>query len=186
VLYYLGRNLSSKIPAVKVFPTYRNAGKLNQAGLQLATDGSKDFAANVVPLIIDILDTLNDFAALESIVAANTYQRLIILNNAGVCLEGNTRSILQETLQVNCLFPASLSEAFFDRMGAGKELIVVNVSSGDGELSYLHSDIERKITGLETFQVSKTLLYLSSYFNSTVKINLHTELKFFLFLFYCE
>lgn len=153
MLYYLGRSLSSKIPAVKVFPTYRNAGKLNQAGLQLTTDGSKDFAANVIPLIIDILDTSNDFAALQSIFAANTYQRLIIINNAGVCVEGNTPSILQETLQVNCLFPASFSDAFISRIGAEMELVVVNVSSGDGELSYLHSDIERKITGLETFQV---------------------------------
>jgi short-subunit dehydrogenase len=162
VLYYLGRNLSSKIPAVKVFPTYRNAGKLNQAGLQLTTDGSKDFAANVIPLIIDILDTVNDFAALQSIVAANTYQRLIIINNAGVCLEGNTASILQETLQVNCLFPAALSDAFISRVDAGKELIVVNVSSGDGELSYLHSDIARRITKLKTYQVPNTLLSLSS------------------------
>jgi short-subunit dehydrogenase involved in D-alanine esterification of teichoic acids len=163
VLYYLGRNLSSKIPGVKVFPTYRNAGKLNQAGLQLTTDGSKDFPANVTPLITDILDISNDFAALQSIVAAKTYQRLIVINNAGVCLEGNTRSILQETLQVNCLFPAFLSEAFINRIDAEKELIVINVSSGDGELSYLHSDIQRKIAGLETFQVSNTQLYLSSY-----------------------
>ena len=169
MLYYLGRNLSRKIPAVKVFPTYRNAGKLNQAGLQLTTDGSNNFPANVTPLIIDILDISNDFAALQSIVAANTYQRLIIINNAGVCLEGNTPSILQETLQVNCLFPASLSDAFISRIDAEKELIVVNVSSGDGEISYLHSDIARRITNLETFQVSNTLLYLSSYFNLTVK-----------------
>lgn len=169
MLYYLGRNLSRKIPAVKVFPTYRNAGKLNQAGLQLTTDGSTEFAANVIPLIINILDTSNDFTALQSIVAASTYQRLIIINNAGVCLEGNTPSILQETLQVNCLFPASLSDAFISRIDAEKELIVVNVSSGDGEISYLHSDIARRITNLETFQVSNTLLYLSSYFNLTVK-----------------
>ena len=169
MLYYLGRNLSRKIPAVKVFPTYRNAGKLNQAGLQLTTDGSTEFAANVIPLIINILDTSNDFTALQSIVAASTYQRLIIINNAGVCFEGNTPSILQETLQVNCLFPASLSDAFISRIDAEKELIVVNVSSGDGEISYLHSDIARRITNLETFQVSNTLLYLSSYFNLTVK-----------------
>lgn len=147
---------------MKVFPTYRNAGKLNQAGLQLTADGSKDFMANLTPLIIDILDISNDFAALQSILAANTYQQLIIINNAGVCLEGNTPSILQETVQVNCLFPAFLSEAFIDGIGAEKELIVVNVSSGDGELSYLHSDIERRITKLETFQVSYTLLPLSS------------------------
>jgi short-subunit dehydrogenase len=116
----------------------------------------------VIPLIIDILDTVNDFAALQSIVAANTYQRLIIINNAGVCLEGNTASILQETLQVNCLFPAALSDAFISRVDAGKELIVVNVSSGDGELSYLHSDIARRITKLKTYQVPNTLLSLSS------------------------
>lgn len=139
---------------MEVYPTYRNAGKLNQAGLQQKTDGSRIFPVNVSPMFINILDLSNDLEAIRSVVSAKKYEQLVIINNAGVCLEGNSHSILQETLQVNCLFPARLIETFYNGMDAGKKLVVINVSSGDGELSYLHRDIERRISSLETYQVS--------------------------------
>lgn len=158
MLYYLGRLIQHKFPAAEVFPTYRNAGKLNQAGLQQKPDGSRVFPVNVTPLFINILDLSNDSEAIRSVVATKKYGQLVIINNAGVCLEGNSRSILQETLQVNCLFPARLIETCRIGIDAEQKLVVVNVSSGDGELSYLHRDIERRISNLETYQVSITLL----------------------------
>ena len=103
---------------------------------------------------------MNDLSALQSVVAASNHEQLIIINNAGVCLEGNSRSVLQETLRVNCLFPAQLIGMFVNRSEAEAELVVVNVSSGDGELSYLHSDIERRISSLETYQVSIFLTFV--------------------------
>lgn len=98
--------------------------------------------------------------------------RVLLINNAGVCLEGNNLASLKESLNVNCLGPAILTEIFISKYSTMNEmnptienimknqLVVINVSSGEGELAFLHSDIQKKISSIETYKVRRKKTYL--------------------------
>lgn len=89
-------------------------------------------------------------------------ERLILINNAGVCLEGNTQDVLLESLTVNCLSPVSICELLISKFqarddagddGKGGQLTIINVSSGEGELLFLHSDIQDKVAAIGNYEV---------------------------------
>lgn len=65
--------------------------------------------------------------------------RRILINNAGVCLEGSTREALRKSLQVNFFAPVSLIERSLSHPHPSTDII--NVSSGDGEQQFLNSEI---------------------------------------------
>lgn len=77
---------------------------------------------------------------------------VVIINNAGVCISGSSRSALQESLDINTIYPIRLARGvLFSPLLESCDVTVVNVSSGDGELTWLHSDLAAAIEGINTF-----------------------------------
>jgi NAD(P)-dependent dehydrogenase (short-subunit alcohol dehydrogenase family) len=126
---------------------------------QTASDPTANSSSQVIPFIINMLDTNSISADIQDIFEDKIMNnRLLLVNNAGVCLEGCTIEALKESLEVNCIGPAFLSEVFLnyaniDRKELGNQISIINVSSGDGELVFLHSEIQRQINALETYEV---------------------------------
>ena len=148
--------MSEDLPLAKVHPTYRDGGRLDAANTQFNSDS----VSNIMPLVIDMNDIKSNLqSTFREILADTSLRKLILINNAGVCLEGNSRNILQESLDVNCLSPAFICELLIQefsnpiRVMNGDQLILINVSSGDGELAYLQTDLAKNISGIKTFMV---------------------------------
>ena len=70
---------------------------------------------------------------------------VVLFNNAAVCLEGIDHPSLQESIQTNAIFPAYLAQQVVENIGSEQNVTVVNVSSGDGELVFLNSEIRAQI-----------------------------------------
>jgi hypothetical protein len=68
---------------------------------------------------------------------------------------------MKESLEINCLGPAFLCELFFNYANndLSNKISIINVSSGDGELVFLHSEIQRQINAIETYKVHMITVY---------------------------
>mmetsp|Transcript_15744 Transcript_15744/g.36009 ORF Transcript_15744/g.36009 Transcript_15744/m.36009 type:complete len:271 (-) Transcript_15744:733-1545(-) len=81
----------------------------------------------------------------------------ILVNNAAICVPGAGREILKQTLQVNFHGPARLSKLLMHHMAEKCEKnacggIIINISSGDGELACLNSELRRVLEEVQTEQ----------------------------------
>jgi short-subunit dehydrogenase len=170
-----------------IFATYRSAEKLKSASEKFSANTSNKITPNITQLIIDLDDLTSASQTFEILAAAKKIRRLILINNAGVCLEGNSQEFLEESLTVNCLSPAKLNDILTAlTVRENIELTIVNVSSGEGELVFLASDIQKEIILLETHEVIQmtalyclvaAALFLSHLMSNTISINFY-----FLFL----
>ncbi len=124
----LGTNLHKRLKAFtsQVYGTFRSHQKLAQI---FPSDHS--FFLHMDLLKMEIIDNLPHHLPQAS--------RRILINNAGVCLEGSTREALRKSLQVNFFAPISLIERSLSHPHPSTDII--NVSSGDGEQQFLNSDI---------------------------------------------
>lgn len=95
----------------------------------------------------------------------------VLINNAGVCLEGTDKTAVRDTLAVNFFGALGVMEACLPSMmmvcpdpaaagasgdGGGRRgatATVVWISSGDGELCYLGSKWQRLLSEASTFEV---------------------------------
>ncbi len=113
------------------------------------------------------------------------FHSVTLFNNAAVCLKGpitspiphvlrrhilNTfiyislstgcsKNILSKSILVNTIGPLELSASILDNCRRIDHIkcTVVNISSGDGELSYLHSDIQKRIKKVKNLKELKSL-----------------------------
>lgn len=102
------------------------------------------------PIYMDVKDIVEN----DVLTTLSGASGIIVFNNAGVCHKGCSIEILKETLLVNSLAPIRLSQLYMLH-GLASELdrvTVINVSSGDGELALLHSDIQRDLNKLTTME----------------------------------
>jgi NAD(P)-dependent dehydrogenase (short-subunit alcohol dehydrogenase family) len=139
---------------VKIFATYRNADKLKSASEKFSANASNRHTSNITQLIINLEDLTSAPQTFETLTAAKSFRTLILINSAGVCLEGNSQELLEESLTVNCVSPAKINDILTAlAVRENIELIIVNVSSGEGELIFLETNIQNEITLLETHEV---------------------------------
>lgn len=106
----------------------------------------------------------------------------LLINNAGVCIEGGDRAVLADTLKTNlfgarriiqALSPAMASKRSgaicFHHLAKSGELTlwlpfensgcsVINISSGEGELVYLCSALQERLSRVETLDELDSLL----------------------------
>jgi short-subunit dehydrogenase len=166
-----------------IFATYRSAEKLKSASEKISANASNKITSNITQLIINLDDLTSASQTFEILAAAKNFRRLILINNAGVCLDGNSQEFLEESLTVNCVSPAKLNDILTTlTVRENIELTIVNVSSGEGELVFLASDIQKEIILLETHEVSSEnsndSIILSGYCSTLsvtldVKYNIH-------------
>lgn len=77
-------------------------------------------------------------------------------------LIGCSKDALYESLQVNALSPIKLAEAVLEKCGEYNDLncTVVNISSGDGELAYLDSNLQHELKNIINLKVSLAILFI--------------------------
>lgn len=68
---------------------------------------------------------------------------IILINNAGVCLEGRDLATMTKSLEVNTILPMITTQtiALQSHRHPLKQYTVINISSGDGERLYLNSNL---------------------------------------------
>lgn len=108
---------------------------------------------SIIPYRIDLRKLDDDILPLVGAVSrmTNDYHTLL-LNNAGVCLEGSTFNSLRESLVVNAVSPITLSERIIQSCSSKVRISIINISSGDGELSYLNSELQAIIDKICTME----------------------------------
>jgi NAD(P)-dependent dehydrogenase (short-subunit alcohol dehydrogenase family) len=86
----------------------------------------------------------------------DNWNEIVLINNAGTCLPGSTHEALKRSLNVNAIAPLTLSQrliACVDKMGMHNTAVtILNVSSGDGELALLHTDLSARVKELSTIE----------------------------------
>lgn len=77
---------------------------------------------------------------------------LALVNNAAVCERGSSPDVLSRALRVNALSAIGLLRSALPGMRNAGYGRVINVSSGDGELVYLHSTVRDQLLACSTVQ----------------------------------
>jgi len=112
--------------------------------------------------------------AINNIVFDDDLTSVLLINNAAVCVGGNSLDDLKSSLAVNTIAPIKLSWLLAEKitqMRGISRYCIINVSSGDGELLYLNSqyqDIVKKISKLHVSFTSNSIMhcYGLSYYHS--------------------
>ena len=79
--------------------------------------------------------------------AALSPRRVVLINAAGVCLEGRAPETFRQSIAVNALFPILLAQTLATSIES--PLQVINVSSGDGQRCFLDSSLQRDLALIE-------------------------------------
>jgi NAD(P)-dependent dehydrogenase (short-subunit alcohol dehydrogenase family) len=160
-----------------VVAAYRSESRMKQAIESEMTASSTVGRGIADGLAIPDIVNMRDANTLRRFVDENIAQRamlmkqVILFNNAGVCIEGTSHSALEDSLLVNCLGPARLTELTInsikhsplERSGDDRSLTIINVSSGEGELLFLNSRVQDELRSIKTYEVSGCPLAQLSY-----------------------
>lgn len=123
--------------------------RINKSWLEHECSLSDDCRIDFVKL--DLRD-VHDSYSLDTVPQSTD----ILINAAGVCIAGKSRGAMEQSLMVNAQAPLRLAENLLSlREGKASSdgaaaVTVVNVSSGDGELCYLHSSVQDQLSQLQT------------------------------------
>jgi NAD(P)-dependent dehydrogenase (short-subunit alcohol dehydrogenase family) len=102
-----------------------------------------DDAGRVEPLVLDVADPHSIDAAVARLRDSKTAVDVLV-NNAGIALEGFDADIARDTIEVNFFGPLRVTEALLPLIPPGGN--VVMVSSGMGELSGLDASLRARFT----------------------------------------
>ena len=69
----------------------------------------------------------------------------LLINNAGICIKGSSSDVFQQTLDVNFYGALRVIRALSPAMRQRGSSHVINISSGEGELVYLCSRLQKDI-----------------------------------------
>lgn len=144
--------------------TYRDLNKAQSLGADLSNGLYLDLAnLNQVGFSIS-----QNFECLQALPSFEDCDEYVLINNIGIGLSGHTQTALIKSLRINCLATVSVSEFLVDRLrkwlvshSTRPKLTVINVSSGDGELVFLYSNIRQQIESLDSIKVSNIRLFIS-------------------------
>jgi short-subunit dehydrogenase len=83
----------------------------------------------------------------------DSFDHIVLINNAGFLGFGNSFDVLDKSLKINSLFPYYLSNDVMSMYRDDLRITVINVSSGDGELTWLHSDFQQQLNEIGSLEV---------------------------------
>ena len=136
---------------MKALASHRSIEKVSEAEAHCSSDST--YSSRIDRVVIDMSNIHTASSSLLPYFVDMRRDHMVVINNAGVCLEGASKETFMESLQVNCLSPMHINELFISELQNGKELTIVNISSGEGELVFLNSESQRRINELKTYQV---------------------------------
>jgi len=111
------------------------------AGIEAATEIGSD---SIEPIKLDVTSPA-DIAAVAQFIGANFGQLDVLINNAGIMIDGDQgrstsicaadADVVEETLRANTLGPMMLINALMPYLDKVDDARIVNISSGMGQLS---------------------------------------------------
>jgi len=131
---------------------YRDSWKENELRKKVP-----DICLHSKSLFIDLSRPYEISSATFADLGLECFDKLVLYNNGGVCLHGSTFEALRDSLIINALSPISLAELVMKTF-INKEVRVVNISSGEGELIFLHSKLQKELQGITTIQEWRSTL----------------------------
>jgi len=160
----LGRNLVKRALGCgcDTYFTYRDINKYNNLVVQREIDDPSLFQKGIY-LDLTEVESSHHQEHLQSLPLFDNCDEYVLINNVGIGLIGKEeQQALRTSIQINCLATISIaeflvnkfSEVVISRSTRPSRLTVVHVSSGDGELLFLHSNVKRRIESLQSIKVS--------------------------------
>lgn len=152
---------------VELFLGYRSEDRLKRTLVQLEQemkDKSSQERIQITPFSCDFatgcsvertMIDLNVKMCSEPIQSSHDLQEhLVLINNAANCLKRSSPQALQRSLDVNAIFPYRLARSVLLHGDCKPDtsVTIVNISSQDGDLSYLHSDLVEHLGRLDSKQ----------------------------------
>ena len=159
---------------------YRDEGKLSELLASHSSDG------RLLPFFLDLAKAENEvvfkteefFPKLLARMEGRD-RNIVLINNAGVFLQGSSVQAMKNSLSINAIKPAKLAICLNDLVTKHNKskssdsqisLTIVNISSGDGEVVYLSPAIQAQVSNLDTFnQWTWYLEYLLTTYNPQVE-----------------
>ena len=130
----------------RVIVTARDGVSARRTAELLRSEGLAAVEAYTPALDVASLQSVQAFARF----ATEELDLGLLVNNAAVCDPGWNRSVVSHTLRTNVIGPLSLARAvapIMIRRGHGH---IVTISSGDGELLYLHPGLQAALRAATT------------------------------------
>ena len=100
---------------------------------------------------LSLSSSSSSFPVNDSFFCDENIKHIILINNAGVCLPGNDMTTITRSLLVNTIAPIELAMLLLNDKRLKNdhkrdiEIVIVNISSGEGELVYLNSKIRKNL-----------------------------------------
>jgi NAD(P)-dependent dehydrogenase (short-subunit alcohol dehydrogenase family) len=132
----IGKAVAERLRGVgfRVIATARHVDQARALGKEL----------DVEPAVLDVTDEASILELLERLDGVGLD---VLVNNAGIALDGFDENVAHRTLATNFFGARNMTEAFLPRMAAGAR--VVMVSSGYGAVSHLRDPIRSTLARLE-------------------------------------
>ena len=140
---------SNDLDAVGITPLYCNLNQREDALLD-ADRGINSISEQITSLVEGMMSS------------AGSFEHIVLFNNAAVCPESSCsdKAVLRDALRINAIFPTLLTkELVASATIRGKNVTVVNISSGDGELAYLHPSIQDALSRVNTLDEWEHLVF---------------------------
>jgi len=125
-----------------VIVTARDAGAARAAAGALAA-GAPSASVAALPVPLDVGDPAEIAAAAEHLRAAGTGLDVLV-NNAGIAMDGFDAEVARRTIEVNFLGPLRVTEALLPIVRSGGTIVMV--SSGMGELGGVDAGLRARFT----------------------------------------
>jgi len=140
----LGRETARQLAArgFHVIVTSRTTDTARATADELAKEKSSG-AVTPLPLPLDVADAAGVAAAAEHLRAAGTTIDVLV-NNAGIAMDGFNADVARRTVEVNFFGPLRVTEALLPLMPDGGTIVMV--SSGMGELSGVDTALRARFT----------------------------------------
>ena len=135
----LGRETARQLAAggFRVIVTARDAAQAR------ATADALGGAATALPLPLDVADPGEIAAAADHLRAAGTALDVLV-NNAGIAMDGFNADVARRTIDVNFFGPLRVTEAMLPLVARGGTIVMV--SSGMGELAAVDASLRARFT----------------------------------------
>lgn len=159
VIGLLYRN-PSKLSLLPPIPQTKELGSFTL--LQTESFGTHDLPSLCASLANRAKETLDSLevdvrTARPSSPPFSAFKRVNLINAAGVCLQGTGSDVISDSVRINSLLPVLLGQQILSMLYSPSPAIAaaslptikcINISSGDGELCYLRSDLAESIRRL--------------------------------------